>query len=70
MSDRFFEGTRVGRNELITRLSIGGMAELYLARLDGLGGFQKLVALKTILPGATHPAGCSRPATQVDELGA
>jgi hypothetical protein len=46
------------------------MAELYLARLDGLGGFQKLVALKTILPGATHPAGCSRPATQVDELGA
>jgi serine/threonine protein kinase len=50
MSDRFFEGTRVGRYELITRLSVGGMAELYLARLDGLGGFQKLVALKTILP--------------------
>ncbi|MDX2013566.1 MAG: serine/threonine-protein kinase [Myxococcaceae bacterium] len=54
MTDRFFEGTRVGRYELVTRLSIGGMAELFLARLDGLGGFKKLVALKTILPDVSN----------------
>lgn len=50
MSDAFFQGERVGRYELVTRLSIGGMAELFLARLEGPGGFQKLVALKMILP--------------------
>lgn len=50
MSDDFFQGEKVGRYEVITRLSIGGMAELFLARLDGPGGFQKLVALKRILP--------------------
>lgn len=50
MSDSFFQGERVGRYELVTRLSIGGMAELFLARLEGPGGFQKLVALKMILP--------------------
>ncbi len=50
MSDSFFAGETVGRYELVTRLSIGGMAELFLARLPGPGGFQKLVALKMILP--------------------
>ncbi|MDP1917153.1 MAG: serine/threonine-protein kinase [Myxococcales bacterium] len=50
MSDAFFQGELVGRYELVTRLSIGGMAELFLARLPGPGGFQKLVALKMILP--------------------
>lgn len=50
MSDSFFEGMKVGRFEVVTRLSVGGMAELYLARLLGPGGFQKLVALKMILP--------------------
>jgi len=43
-------GTRVGRYELVRRLAVGGMAELYLARQPGIGGFQKLVALKRILP--------------------
>lgn len=50
MNESFFNGERVGRYELVTRLSIGGMAELFLARLEGPGGFQKLVALKMILP--------------------
>ncbi|MBL8921273.1 MAG: serine/threonine protein kinase [Myxococcaceae bacterium] len=50
MGDDFFQGEKVGRYEVVTRLSIGGMAELFLARLDGPGGFQKLVALKRILP--------------------
>ena len=43
-------GTRLGRYELVRRIAIGGMAELYLARQPGIGGFQKLVALKRILP--------------------
>jgi serine/threonine protein kinase, bacterial len=50
MVDTFLQGETVGRYELVTRLSIGGMAELFLARLAGPGGFQKLVALKMILP--------------------
>ena len=46
----FDAGRRVGKYELVTRLSVGGMAELYLAVLPGPGGFKKLVALKMILP--------------------
>src|SRR5450432_422069 len=45
-------GRRVGRYESIRRLAVGGMAEIYLARLPGVGiaGFEKLVVLKRILP--------------------
>src|SRR5690348_9298224 len=43
-------GTRLGRYELLTRLSAGGMAELFLACLRGPGGFRKFVAIKRILP--------------------
>src|SRR5262249_49192150 len=45
-------GQRVGRYELIRRLAVGGMAEIYLARVPGVGieGFEKLVVLKRILP--------------------
>jgi serine/threonine protein kinase len=48
--DALASGTRLGRYELMRRLAVGGMAELYLARASGLGGFNKLVALKRILP--------------------
>ena len=41
---------RVGRYELLVELARGGMAELYVARLTGVGGFQKLVVIKRILP--------------------
>jgi len=41
---------RLGPYELIERLATGGMAEVYLARRAGPRGFQKLVALKRILP--------------------
>jgi len=40
----------VGRYELLIELAKGGMAELYLGRLHGVGGFAKLVAIKRILP--------------------
>jgi serine/threonine protein kinase len=45
-------GQRVGRYQPIRRLAVGGMAEIFLARVPGVGieGFEKLVVLKRILP--------------------
>ena len=40
----------LGKYELVTPLSVGGMAELYLAFVPGPGGFRKVVALKHVLP--------------------
>lgn len=45
-------GVRIGRYEVLTQLSIGGMAELFLAFTSGAGGFQKFVVVKRILPDA------------------
>ncbi|MGE5186258.1 MAG: protein kinase domain-containing protein [Acidobacteriota bacterium] len=44
------EPQRFGRYELVTQIGRGGMAELWLGRLLGFGGFSKLVAIKRILP--------------------
>src|SRR5262250_1930134 len=43
-----------GRYQLLERLAIGGMAELFKARVVGAHGFQKTVVIKKILP---HLAG-------------
>src|SRR4249920_2482035 len=45
-------GQKLGRYQLVRRLAVGGMAEIYLARLPGVGleGFEKLVVIKRILP--------------------
>ncbi|MEM9459559.1 MAG: protein kinase [Myxococcota bacterium] len=43
-------GTRLGRYRVVRRVGSGGMAELYLARLDGPSGFVKPVALKLMHP--------------------
>jgi hypothetical protein len=40
----------LGKFEVLCRLSTGGMSEIYLAQQGGVGGFNKLVVLKTILP--------------------
>ncbi|RLB57932.1 MAG: protein kinase [Deltaproteobacteria bacterium] len=40
----------IGRYQLLMLLATGGMAEIYLARQTGIGGFEKLVVLKRILP--------------------
>ena len=40
----------LGPYELIQRIATGGMAEVYLARRAGPHGFQKVVAVKRILP--------------------
>jgi serine/threonine protein kinase len=42
--------TRLGAYEIVSRLAAGGMAQLYLARITGPQGFEKLVVLKKILP--------------------
>jgi len=39
---------RIGRYELCFELASGGMASVYLARIDGVSGFEKLIALKRI----------------------
>ncbi|MBZ0235902.1 MAG: serine/threonine protein kinase, partial [Deltaproteobacteria bacterium] len=43
-------GTLLGRYEVIRLLSVGGMAEIYLARTEGVGRFEKRVVLKRMLP--------------------
>jgi len=40
----------LGKYELIKRIATGGMAEIYLARVSGLPGFEKIVVVKRILP--------------------
>jgi serine/threonine-protein kinase len=39
---------RLGRYTLVRELGSGGMASVYLARVHGTGGFEKLVALKLV----------------------
>jgi len=45
---------QIGRYQILDRLAVGGMAELFKAQLIGNLGFEKLVAIKKILP---HLAG-------------
>ncbi|MEM6532688.1 MAG: serine/threonine-protein kinase [Myxococcota bacterium] len=40
----------VGKYDIIRRIAVGGMAEIFLARQIGLEGFDRLVILKTLLP--------------------
>jgi serine/threonine-protein kinase len=39
-----------GKYQLVLKLATGGMAEIFLARLKGVAGFEKLVVIKRILP--------------------
>jgi serine/threonine-protein kinase len=41
---------QLGRYRLTARLGLGGMAEVFLGRLIGVAGFEKLVAIKRMLP--------------------
>jgi eukaryotic-like serine/threonine-protein kinase len=45
---------RVDRYELVGEIASGGMATVFLARLTGVGGFQRFVAIKRLHP---HLAG-------------
>ncbi len=44
-------GDTLGRYELLLPVASGGMATVWAARLQGTAGFQKTVAIKTMLPG-------------------
>ncbi len=44
------EGTTYGKYFLIKRLAMGGMGEIFLAKLRGPVGFKKLLVIKRILP--------------------
>lgn len=44
------EGTKFGQYALIEKIATGGMAEVWKARMRGVEGFQKTVAIKKILP--------------------
>ncbi len=45
---------QIGKYQILDRVAVGGMAELFKAQLQGQLGFEKLVAIKKILP---HLAG-------------
>ena len=49
-SDRQALPRPFGPFTLVRRLAVGGMAEVYVAKARGVGGFEKLVALKLIHP--------------------
>jgi serine/threonine protein kinase len=44
------DGRTLGAYQLLSQLAVGGMAEIYVARTHGVGGFEKQVALKVIHP--------------------
>ena len=44
------EAIRFGKYLLIERINVGGMAEVFKAKTFGVEGFEKLVAIKRILP--------------------
>lgn len=48
------EGECYGRYELLRRIAVGGMAEIFLARETGLAGFERLVVVKRVLPSLTE----------------
>ncbi|XXF77295.1 protein kinase [Myxococcaceae bacterium GXIMD 01537] len=47
---RPFKPQPFGRYTLLSHLATGGMGEIYLARLEGAQGFEKLCVIKKILP--------------------
>ncbi|HEX8954043.1 MAG TPA: serine/threonine-protein kinase, partial [Polyangia bacterium] len=48
--DDVIVGQTIGKYEVLQRLAAGGMAEIFLARVVGVLGFDKLVVIKRILP--------------------
>ncbi len=45
-----FEPKQFGKYQLLDKIAVGGMAELFRAKLTGAQGFEKLIAIKRILP--------------------
>ncbi|HEY8431944.1 MAG TPA: protein kinase [Sandaracinaceae bacterium] len=51
---RDLTGRRLGRYEVLTQLAQGGMATVYVARAQGVAGFERLVAIKVLHPHLAH----------------
>jgi serine/threonine protein kinase/Tfp pilus assembly protein PilF len=49
-----FEPVRFGKYLILDKIATGGMAEMYLAKMTSVEGFEKLVAIKKILPNLTE----------------
>ena len=47
-------GRKLGRYEVLAKLAAGGMAIVYVARAQGVAGFQRLVALKVLHANLAH----------------
>jgi len=48
-----FKPVKFGKYILLDKVATGGMAELYRAKITGVKGFEKLIAIKKILPHLT-----------------
>lgn len=48
------EAQRFGKYQILERIASGGMAEVFKARLEGIGGFHRSFAIKRILPHLTE----------------
>lgn len=44
----------IGKYQVIERIATGDLAEIFLARLEGIGGFRRLFAIKRVLPHLAH----------------
>jgi serine/threonine-protein kinase len=53
-------GTRFGKYTLLNRIAVGGMAEVFLARQEGLEGFEKTICIKRIRPHLSSQASFVR----------
>jgi serine/threonine protein kinase len=49
-----FEPVRFGKYLILGKIATGGMAEMYQAKITSVEGFEKLVAIKKILPNLTQ----------------
>jgi hypothetical protein len=49
------DGVKFGQYVLLEKIATGGMAEVWKARMRGVEGFQKIVAIKQILPHLRQP---------------
>jgi eukaryotic-like serine/threonine-protein kinase len=52
---RLHVGQKLGRYELLAPVARGGLGQVWVARLRGARGFNKLVAIKTLLPAPGDP---------------
>ena len=49
-------GAKLDKYEIIAPLAVGRMAELYVARVRGIAGFERLCVIKRILHDIVKPS--------------